>query len=78
MLLRQYGPMIWQFKDESESQGSNFFGFLNQLGIIGSGVLGALYVLEQKDKAATGSQVEAVRFLSTVGALVDHLIYHAT
>lgn len=51
---------ISEFKDESESQGSNFFGFLNQLGIIGSGVLGALYVLEQKDKAATGSQVEAL------------------
>lgn len=51
-----------EFKDESESQGSNVFGFLNQLGIIGSGVLGALYMLEQKDKAATGSQVEALTF----------------
>lgn len=49
-----------EFKDESESHGSNFFGFLNQLGIIGSGVLGALYTLEQKDKVATGSQVEAL------------------
>lgn len=50
-----------EFKDESESQGSNFFGFFNQLGIIGSGVLGALYMLEQKDKAATGSQFEALK-----------------
>eukprot|EP01018_Ginkgo_biloba_P039299 Gb_07855 [translate_table: standard] len=49
-----------EFLDQNESPGSIIFGVLNELGIIGSGVLGALYLLERKENAATESTLESV------------------
>lgn len=50
---------ISEFTEENKSQGSALFGLLNEIGIIGSGVVGALYMLERKDRVAAESIIEA-------------------
>ncbi|KAL4195442.1 hypothetical protein AMTRI_Chr05g73370 [Amborella trichopoda] len=43
------------------ASGNAFVGLLNDVGIVGSGILGALYALAQKEKKTTESTIEALR-----------------
>lgn len=48
-----------EFTEENKSQGSALFGLLNEIGIIGSGIVGALYMTERKGRVAAESIIEA-------------------
>ncbi|KAH9298270.1 hypothetical protein KI387_029952 [Taxus chinensis] len=62
-----------EFTDEIKSRESVLFGFLNEIGIIGFGVLGALYMLERKDRVAAESTIEAtvVQLTEKVAAMAS-------
>jgi len=45
-----------------EKQSTSFVSLLNGIGIISSGLLGALYALAQKEKLAAVATIETVRF----------------
>lgn len=47
---------------EMEKPSTSFVSLLNGIGIISSGLLGALYALAQKEKLAAVATIETVRF----------------
>ncbi|KAJ4953096.1 hypothetical protein NE237_029928 [Protea cynaroides] len=65
---------IQKEQEQGEAQPNPFAALLNVIGIIGSGVLGALYALAQKEKAAAEATIESINTrLSKKEAAMDSL-----